>query len=737
MGNDVAVNPDRAGLPEPFGPVRGQGLHWTDLSSGAATLDVAAVLRALREHAKLIAAATVAGVLLAILATLMTTPMYRADVTLEVNAPKVEILADDQRRNVDSAPTYELVATQVGLLASRSLAERVAQDLNLASNPDVIDQSGDPASRLRAATNVVAGGLRVEEPKDANLIRFHYVSPSPELAATVANGIADGFIESSLQRRYDASNYARNFLQQQIAKARGDLEKSERALVAYAQAQGIINTATGGTSGAGSGTPSDANSLQGESLIALNKALAEATARRVLAEGNYRQARLAGGGSEATGSTSGLRASRAALEAEYQEKLTLMKPDHPDMVALKSRIGELDRQINAEQSRVAGGQATSLLAEYRAALAAENALQARVNQLRGSVLDLRGRSIQYTILQREVDTNRSLYDALLQSFKEVGVTGGVGQSPVSIVDRAEIPGGPYKPNLMFNLLIGLLLGLLSGIALALALEFINDVIKSREDVRSKLGQACLGVVPKRRTKGSVVEDLQDQGSAISEAYSAIIAALRFSTESGAPKAVLVTSSMAAEGKSSTAFAIAQNYARRGESVLLIDSDLRRPVFKAHSNRQGLTKLLTNDEPLQAHLFDTQYDNLWLLPCGPTPPNPADLLSTPRFATILRQASAQFDRIVIDGPPVLGLADAPLLAATVENVVLVIEAGRTRTRSAREAIERLKTAGAHILGVALTKSTEEASHYGYRLYNYGNSQLPRDEIIMISGSSEGR
>lgn len=733
MGNDVAVSPDRTGLPEPFGPVRGHGLNWNDQSSAAGTLDVAAILRALREHAKLIAAATVAGLLLAIVVTLMTTPMYRANVTLEVNAPKVEILNDDQRRNVDSAPTYELVATQVGLLASRSLAERVAQDLNLASNPNVIDQSGDPATRLRAATGVVAGGLTVEEPKDANLIRFHYVSSSPQLAATVANGIAEGFIESSLQRRYDASNYARNFLQQQIAKARGDLEKSERSLVAYAQAQGIINTAIG--QGSGTGTPSDANSLQGESLIALNKALAEATARRVLAEGNYRQARLAGGGSEATGSTSGLRASRAALEAEYQEKLTLMKPDHPDMVALKSRIGELDRQINAEQSRVAGGQATSLLAEYRAALAAENSLQARVNQLRGSVLDLRGRSIQYTILQREVDTNRSLYDALLQSFKEVGVTGGIGQSPVSIVDRAEVPGGPFKPNLMFNLLVGLVLGLMAGVALALALEFVNDVIKSREDVRTKLGQACLGIVPKRRTKGSVVEDLQDQGSAISEAYSAILAALRFSTESGAPKALLVTSSMAAEGKSSSAFAIAQNYARRGESVLLIDADLRRPVFKAHSNRQGLTKLLTNDEPLRAHLFDTQYDNLWLLPCGPTPPNPADLLSTPRFAAILREATAQFDRVVIDGPPVLGLADAPLLAATVENVVLVVEAGRTRTRSAREAIDRLGGAGAHILGVALTKSTEEASQYGYRLYNYGNSQLPRDEIIMISGSSE--
>lgn len=728
MGNDVALNPDRPGVPAPFGPMRGNALQW-DASAGApGALDLATILKALREHAKLIAAAAVAGLIVAVLVTLLTTPMYRANVILEVNAPRVEILNEDERRNVESAPSYEMVATQIGLLSSRSLAERVAQDLNLASNPQVVAQTGDPASRLQSATSIIAGGLQVEEAGEGSLIKFSYSSPSPELAATVANGVADGFIESSLQRRYDASNYARNFLQQQIAKARADLEKSERALVGYAQAQGIINT------GSGEGSPTDANSLQGESLIALNKALAEATARRVLAEGNYRQARLAGSGSAATSSTSALRASRAALEAEYSEKRTLMKPDHPDMVALKSRIDELDRQISTEQSRVAGGEAASLLAEYRAALAAENSLQGRVNQLKGSVLNLRGRSIQYTILQREVDTNRSLYDALLQSFKEVGVTGGIGQSPVSVVDRADVPSGPYKPNLFFNLLVGLALGLVAGIGLALVLELFNDVIKSRDDVREKLGQACLGVVPRRAAKGSVVEDLQDHGSSISEAYAAILAALRFSTETGAPKAVLVTSSVAAEGKSSTAFAIAQNYARRGESVLLIDADLRRPVFKAHSNRQGLTKMLTNEEPLKGHLFDTQYDNLWLLPCGPTPPNPADLLSTPRFGEVVREALAQFDRVVIDGPPVLGLADAPLLAAAVKNVVMVVESGRTKTRSAREAIERLKSAGAHVLGVTLTKSNEEASHYGYRLYNYSNSQLPRDEIVMIPGNS---
>ena len=734
MGTDVSLTPsDRQQLVDPFGPTRGHGLHWQDREAHDRSLDFAMLVRILREYRWLIVGSAIVGIVLAILVTLMTTRMYRADVTLEVNAPTVEILDEKSRENASSPSSWDLIATQAGLVKSRSLAERVAQDLNLAADPAVAGTSGDARARLRAAANQVQGGLSVEVPEEGQLINYSYVSPSPELAARIANGIADAFIDSSLQRRYDASAYARQFLQQQIAKTRADLERSERALVAYAQAQGIINTSTGED-----GQPSgDASSLQGESLVALNKALADATARRVAAEGAYRSARLAGA-LDASQNTQSLRQGRASLEAEYQEKRTLMKPDHPDMASLRSRIEELDRQIAREGSVAAGGRASSLQADYLAAASAERALQGRVAALKGSVLDLRGRSIQYNILQREVDTNRGLYDALLQRYKEIGVAGGVGASPVSIVDRADVPGGPFKPNSFFNLLAGLALGLAAGVAAALALEFLHDTIKTREDVRRKLNLACLGVVPKQRTKSSVVEDLKDAASPVSEAYSAVLAALRFSTEHGAPKVVLITSTDASEGKSSSAFALAQNYSRRGETVLLIDADLRRPAFRGASNRQGLTKLLTNEEPVRGHILETQYENLWLLPCGPTPPNPADLLATGRFKEIVREASEHFDRIVIDGPPVLGLADASLLAAVAGNVMMVVESGRTRTRAARDAAERIQATGAHIIGVTLTKSAAEASHYGYRHYGYGYRQVgeKRNEIVMISHQPEG-
>jgi capsular exopolysaccharide synthesis family protein len=459
-------------------------------------------------------------------------------------------------------------------------------------------------------------------------------------------------------------------------------------------------------------------------------------ARRVSAEGAYREARSSGPTQEVNASTAGMRQSRAALEAEYQDKRTLMKPDHPDMLSLRSRISELESQINRESAQVSGGRSNSLGQEYRAALGAERALQARVAQLKGSVLNLRGRSVRYNILQREVDTNRGLYDALLQRYKQIGVAGGVGTSPVSIVDRAEVPGGPFKPNLPFNVLAGLLIGLAVGGGSALGLEFLNDTVKTREDVRTKLALACLGAVPKRAGKGSFVEDIKDPSSGVSEAYSTIAASLRFTTESGTPKAIMVTSTSAAEGKSSTALALAQNFARRGSRVLLIDTDLRKPSFKVPNDEQGITKLLTNHEDLTAHVVPTQFDKLWLLPCGPLPPNPADLLSTGRFKAIVEEAGSHFDQVIIDAPPVLGLADAPLMAAAVVNVLFAVESGKARTRAAVEAINRLEAAGAHILGAVLTKANEKEGGYEYYSYRYGKLQDQRgDRIVMISNQPE--
>ena len=736
MNNSIAV-PDQGPWPiQPYAPGTPPGeLPGQRVYSAANILDFAAFLRIVQHWRWLILGAVAIGIAGAIILTLLTTPVYRAWVTLEANPPSVAVSEKDIQQSQTSTLLWDFVATQADLLASTSVAQRTAQELNLGNNPEFLEQDGDASARLKKATGIVRSNLKVIKPEEGQVIRFSYDSTSPQLAALVANGIADSFINAALQRRYEASAYARNFLERQIAKTRGDLERSERSLVGYAQAQGIIVTSVGPD---GKPAGGDAGSLQGESLVTLNRALADATARRVAAEGAYRQARATGPTSEVTTSTLELRQELAKLQADYSQKRTFMKPEHPEMLSLKAQIDELSRQIGRASAETSSGRTNSLLADYRAALSAERALQARVSALKGAVLNLRGRSIQYNILQREVDTNRSLYDALLQRFKEIGVAGGIGMAPVSIVDRADAPTFPYKPNLMINLLLGMGAGLLAGIAAAVGLEFINDTIKTREDVRTKLRLPCLGVVPKASAKDAFVEDLKNATSLVSEAYSAMVAALRFSTEDGMPKLLLVTSTQSGEGKSSTALAIAQNFARREKSVLLIDSDLRKPAFKAASDDVGLSKLLTTDDPVQQHIVETQHPNLWLLPSGPVPPNPADLLATGRIRKIIAEAAERFELIVIDGPPTIGLADSPLLASAAGNVLFVVEGGRTRTRAAIEALNRLEGTGTHVLGAALTKATEGLGGYGYNRYGYGYGygyggrplDKKRTEILMI-------
>jgi succinoglycan biosynthesis transport protein ExoP len=418
------------------------------------------------------------------------------------------------------------------------------------------------------------------------------------------------------------------------------------------------------------------------------------------------------------------------------------------MQSLQAQIDELERQVARESSTMSSGRNNSLLAEYRGALAAERALQSRVAGLKGDVLNLRGRTIQYNILQREVDTNRSLYDALLQRYKEIGVAGGIGVAPVSIVDRADVPVLPFSPRPLFNLLLGIVGGFLAGLAAAVGLEFINDTLKSREDVRKKLGLSCLGIVPRCGRKEEFLEELKNPTSQLSEAYSALIAALRYTTEEGLPKVLALTSTSSGEGKSSSAFAIAQNYARLGRRVLLIDSDLRKPAFRTETDDVGLSHLLTTDDPLADHLVSTQHDNLTLLPSGPVPPNPADLLSTGRLRKIIAEASDQFDLVLIDAPPTLGLADSPLLAAAAGNTAFVVEAGKTRTRAVIDALNRLETIGTHVLGVILTKASARGAGYGGYGYGYGHTygktaRVKRTEILMIpkdpderSGAAEG-
>lgn len=690
-------------------------------------LNLANLLRIVSEWRWVILGSVAIGIAIALILTLLETPMYRSKAVLEMNPPTVQVLGQGKNDLQMVGNDRDFLPTQYGLLRSRSLAERVAQELNLGADPAFAPAEADRAVRNRIAAGRLMGGFEVEPVPNSRLVEITYSAEDPAVAARITNAYAENFINANLERRYEQSSYARRFLQQQIERLKGELENTERRLVSYAQQQGLIATPSGGgqegeggQSGGGGGATT---SLAGASLSQLNEALAEAITRRIAAEERYRQSLGTAQTSEVNARIAPMRDQLAGLQAEYQEKLSTFRPDYPDMVRLQSRITSLERAIEAETGRTASSRSNTLRAEFQAAVNEERRLQGQVSQLRGQVLDERGRAIQYNILQRELDANRGLYDALLQRYREIGISGGVGTNTVSIVDRAEPAGGPYTPNLTLNLLIGAALGFALGALAALGLDILNDVIKSPDDVRQKLGLASLGMIPQKAGSAPLAEDLADRTSPVSEAYFSLSSALQFTSETGIPKSLLITSSRAAEGKSSTTLALSQNFARLGRRVLLIDADLRKPAFVTGlDSAEGLSKLLTNSEPLSAHVLETEYENLSLLPCGPLPPNPAELLASARLKAVLAEAIQQYDLVIVDGSPVLGLADAPLLASVCRGTLLVVESGKTRTRAAQDAVNRLRGAGANLIGAALTKYRARAHGYGYG-YGYGYSYEP--------------
>ena len=301
-----------------------------------------------------------------------------------------------------------------------------------------------------------------------------------------------------------------------------------------------------------------------------------------------------------------------------------------------------------------------------------------------------------------------------------------------------MPGSPFRPNLFQNLIIGFLIGLVAGIASAVGLDTLNDTIKTRQDVRTKLDIACLGAIPKTGS-ANFSESLKDPRSEVCEAYASILASLRFSTDEGLPRTLMVTSTIPGEGKSSTSLAIARNLARLGSRVLLIDGDLRKPVFRTSNEAVGLTHLLTGEARNSAdHISATQFENLFLLPAGPIPPNPADLLSSGRASALLRELETRYDAIVVDSPPVMGLADALLLASITHNVLFIVESGKTRTKAALETLGLIRNTGAHVLGAVLTKASGDLGGYGYYGYKYKQESIEQRasrEIMMFPSVGE--
>jgi polysaccharide biosynthesis transport protein len=678
------------------------------------------------------------GLLAALYSTLTTTRLYRSTATIEIlrEASKVvDLKGTEPSSNVGSQEFYQ---TQYGLLRSRALAEQVVRKLRLDDNdillygytgatPDASTVANRAAVRkqmLTRATSLVQRNLTITPLRNSGLVSVSFDSPDAELSRRVANSVVESFIESSLARRFDASAYARRFLEERLAQTRAKLEESERALVSYASRERIVTLDAPAQAGDQPGR-SQGQSLAGADLATLNNALGVAKAERIAAEARFGQARRGGGMalSESTqdSSISALRAARAQLSGEYSKQLARFKPDYPSMVALRQQIQEIDRQLGSQ----ANGIVNNVRSEFQAAVQREQTLQRQVDGLKDNVLDLRSRSIQYNIFQRDADTNRVLYDGLLQRYKEIGIAGGVGTNNVSMVDPAMAASNPFTPQTGTNLLLGLLAGLFGGALLAFLIEQLDESIVAPHDLEKKLGVPLLGSIPRVADGETALDKLEDRKSPVSEAYISVQTSLRFATSHGTPRSLLLTSAKASEGKSTSSISLAKNFAMLGRKVVLVDGDMRNPsVHKLFglANKAGLSDALAGSDDV-AKLIHKQGDSsLSIITSGPIPPNPAELLAGPRLGQFIEKLLETYDQVVIDGPPIMGLADAPLIASSVEGTIFVIAAVETRARAARVALRRLVDVHARIAGAILTKfdAKQVGYDYGYS-YDYGETR----------------
>lgn len=682
-------------------------------------------------------------------ATFLMTPIYRATLTMQIEKEAAKIV--DYNKGVmpvEAAGDRDFYQTQYELLKSRTLAERVVDQLGLAHSSvflgakesglwqTILAKVGNAddkgAARAAAAPAAPTGqkaalagqflsGLTIEPVRNSRLVKIHYDSPDPQLAARIVNTLALVYINVNLERRFDASSYAKTFLEERLQQIKAKLEDSERQLVDYSRQQEIINI-------------DDKQTTVSRNLDEFNGALAKAQQDRIKAEALYQQVETSDMQNSslvlANPVIQKLKESLVKFDVDYQDNLRIYKPAYPKMQQLEAQIAETKAKIVEEMENWR----SAIKADYEGAKVREALLKSKFEENKNEVLSLQTRSIQYNILKREADTNRQLYEGLLQRLKEVGVAGGVGTNNISIVDKADVPTGKFKPSLRTNGLIAVFLGLFGGIGLAFFFEYLDDTVKQPEDLERLLGIPALGMIPivkearsrGRDDPGLAITGHEDQRSAFAEAYRSVRTALQFSTPEGAPKVLMVTSTSMGEGKSTTALSLAMHFAEAGKNVLLVDTDLRNPSLHRTlkiDNGQGLTNYLAGDAKPVDITQPTQFPNLFMIPTGPLPPNPAELLSSAKMVSLLSLAAEKFQHVILDGPPVLGLADALVLGNLADGTILVVAAGTTRRGYAQGAIKRLKTARARLLGGILTKLDARGNAYGYYqsyYYYYGDS-----------------
>lgn len=668
----------------------------------------------------IVALTLAAGIALA----LLTTPVFSARAALQIDSEASDVLGNDSGFRSLDWDVERFLLTQVDVLLSRGTALTLIERNSLAADDRFFERMRIPAperpepgktmaeTRRDAIVATLQSNIAAQMPRYSRILDLTFESPDPAYAAEIANGYAEAFLAASLARRFENSSYARDYLAGKLAEAKRSLEEAERAQVGYADANNLVNLDRGS---AGDEGPL---SLTQRTLVTAADALGRVRADRMAAEQRYRTA----AGAEpmqipevqSNGYVGQIQRELSVIEAERSRDSSRYLTDHPVMQEHDRKIASLKADLNRAVGDIRG----SLRQQYQAALRNEQELAADVTRLQGSTANEQARRIEFNILARETTTRRKTYDDLLARLQEVSAAAGITSSNISIIDRAQIPRTPVRPRPLVYIVVALLLGLLTAGCYILVREFLDDAARTPDDIANRFGLPFLGTVPQIGRDGDAVAALDNPRSDTSEAFAALRTSLGLLGESGC-RSLLVTSSQQAEGKSLTAYGIARSYARAGKRVLVVDADLRRPsqhrLFAAARDR-GLANVLACNVTAGEAVI-TAMPNLDLMASGPLPPSVPEFLSSTAFAEFHAWARSHYDVVVFDGPPVMGLADAVLLAQQIEHLVFVIEAGRPSRGRTAAAIRRLRDNGVAIDGVVLNRFDPQAAGYGHEYGNY--------------------
>jgi capsular exopolysaccharide synthesis family protein len=561
------------------------------------------------------------------------------------------------------------------------------------------------------------------------LINVTFRSPERQLSLMVVNTLVEDFISWKMEQRLDSSGIARDFLMLQIDRAKINLEKAEEQLNLFAKKAGIVSL------------DARMNSIY-RHLEELNTVIATAEADMIAKKAAYQQALKDGHANLPRVLESRLIANLkdkyAELSSSYEDLKTTFRDDYPKAKTLKARLDSIAALIKAEEI----GIFMTIKNEYESAQEVVSALEKRIELQKQVVLDLNDRATQYSIMAREVDTNKVIYQSLLQRAKEIESMAGVSSSNIQIVNRADLPFLAVKPNVKLNLLLSIIIGFLGGIGCAFLAEYFADAVANPSEISDRFQIPLLGTIPQAKPGEHGLESLflRHPWAPFSEAIRSSRVAVQLSGTGKHSKCILITSTLPSEGKTTLAVNLALSFATAGEKTVLIDADLRKPrlheVFDLEHrvNGNGLSSFLA-DVTNKLKTFNKYHENLKVILSGPVPPNPVELLASKRFMFLLKELLSRHDRVILDGPPHIGFADALILSRCVGGIVLVSSIGET----SREAIVQFKKSITNVNGTILGCIVNKVDYnrkYGYGGYyrtyqkynrygfeNNGEKQLP--------------